>query len=880
MRAARALAIALAVLAAAIAAPALAQTAPPAGTVIGNQATANYTDAGGASRTATSNLVQVTVTQVKSFTLAAPGAITAAGGTTVYYPHTITNTGNGVDTYTFNAVATGGGFTHAAPAYYADADGNGVPDNFSALASTGPIASGGVFRFVLAGGVPAAAAGVGTMVASVSDTSGGAALTNMDSTTVASSAIFVSKSLSVTSGASPNPGPITVTLSYNNTGSSAATNLLLRDTLPAGMTYVAGSGVWNGSLLLSDAPAGDPAGILYEFTAGQVIATIASVPAGAAGQLTFGVQIAAGRPPGLINNVASYQTSTQSLTNTNTAGYQVLRAAGVVANGSTSVATNGTGEPVTIPAAVGGSTIPFTNVIWNTGNEADSFSLSLAGQAGWPPGTTFALLQPDGVTPLIGNTTPPVPVYGGGCPAAFEADAANQRCGYRVILRVQLPVGAAGGPYSVTATASSVFDPSRTDTVIDTLAAVSGSTVDLTNNAALPTTPANGQGATGTTVITTNTVAPLVAGTTTTRFVLFVNNTGAIADTFSLAFSPPPAGWTVAFRDDGGLGTCATVGGTLTGTGPVNPGTARLVCAEATLPATPSGQVAPGNYDLDFTATSVLSSAVADVKRDRVTVSAVNGVTLAPDNALSVAPGGTVTYAHVLTNVGNAADTVSFAAGFLSDSRAAQGWTSVAYVDGNGNGTFDPGVDDVPANLVSAATTIPLALSATRSIFVRVAAPPGALASDPANVTTLTARFGGGASSVSATDTSLVSGGLVVAKDQQAVACATAAPHPAAGYSAAALPAGPSTAPGQCISYRIQVTNATAVPMTAVVVSDAIPANTTHRTSCGTGAAGAATDVGTVTAPANGAAGTVTANVGNLAAGQVATVTFCVRIDP
>ena len=52
-------------------APRLAHAAPAAGTVIGNQATATYNDAGGTPRTATSNLVQTTVSQVKSFTLTA-----------------------------------------------------------------------------------------------------------------------------------------------------------------------------------------------------------------------------------------------------------------------------------------------------------------------------------------------------------------------------------------------------------------------------------------------------------------------------------------------------------------------------------------------------------------------------------------------------------------------------------------------------------------------------------------------------------------------------------------------------------------------------------------------------------------------------------------
>ncbi|HEX5632849.1 MAG TPA: hypothetical protein VFX50_06455, partial [Gemmatimonadales bacterium] len=55
------------------AAPVLA--APPAGTSIGNQATASYLDATSTPRTATSNLVTTIVQQVASFTLTADGSV-------------------------------------------------------------------------------------------------------------------------------------------------------------------------------------------------------------------------------------------------------------------------------------------------------------------------------------------------------------------------------------------------------------------------------------------------------------------------------------------------------------------------------------------------------------------------------------------------------------------------------------------------------------------------------------------------------------------------------------------------------------------------------------------------------------------------------------
>jgi trimeric autotransporter adhesin len=872
-----------------------AHAAPPAGTVIGNQATASYVDAGLTPRTATSNLVQTTVSQVRSFTLDAPGARTASAGQTVYYPHTITNTGNGTDTYTLNTpVVTGGSFTHATPVYYIDADGNGVPDNFTPITTSGPIALNGIFRFVLAGTVPGSATNgqTGTMTASVSDTTP-TTLTNLDTTTVANSAIAVTKALSITSGPSPNAGPITVTLSYTNTGSAAATNVELRDLInPAlGFTYIAGSGRWSvtGATVLTDAGAADnQSGIVYDFNvtaANRVNATIASVPAGFSGTLTFQVSVNAGVAPGFISNTAQYLTSTQAVTNTNTATYQVLQTASVVANGSTTSSVNGTLEPVTIASAAPGSTISFTNVIWNLGNAADTFVISMAGQGSWPVGSNFTLFQSDGITSLIANTTPSIPMYAAGCAAGFETDVANQRCGYRVILRVQLPVVASGGPYSITKTATSSFNTLVSETVVDTLTAIGTNSVDLTNNTArTDSTPAGtaaignqattGFGVTGATVITTNTVTPSTTGPTITRFQLYVNNTSAINDSFNLTSSAAPAGWTIAFRADGGATNCSTVGAVLTSTGTINAGGNRLICAEVTVPVASSGQAAVGNYDLDFTATSALNGAVADVKRDRVTVNAVNSVTVTPNNTQQTFPGGSVTYGHSVANLGNVAETISFAAGFLADSRSAQGWTSVAYLDVGVVGVFEPGVDDVAGNLVSTSTTFALGVNASRTIWVRVFAPGSAVGADPPNVTTLTARYNAGASSASATDNTSVTDGLVLLKEQVAVSCAAAGPH--AGYSTAPIASGPATAPGMCIAYRITGTNTTAANITSVVINDNIPANTRQRNSCGA----PATVPGTISSPGDGLTGTVSATVGPLTPSQSAIVTFCVRIDP
>src|SRR6201995_3690660 len=188
------------------------EAAPAAGTVIGNQATATYLDSTGTTRTASSNLVQTTVSQVKSFTLTANGAKTGTPGQTVYFPHTITNTGNGTDTYALNTLVAGGTVTQTGLTYYVDANGDGVPDNFTAITSSPQLAAGDQFNFVVAATVPASATAgtTGTITVPVADTGSNTA-SNTDTTTVQASVLNVTKALSVNSGASPATG-ITVTL--------------------------------------------------------------------------------------------------------------------------------------------------------------------------------------------------------------------------------------------------------------------------------------------------------------------------------------------------------------------------------------------------------------------------------------------------------------------------------------------------------------------------------------------------------------------------------------------------------------------------------------------------------------------------------------------
>src|ERR1051326_69207 len=330
--------------------------APPANTSIGNQASATYTDAGNTQRTATSNTVITIVQQISSFTLTTDGqSKPAAPGGQVVFPHTLTNTGNGTDTFNLSIANSAGNFNLTNIALYADANGDGVPDNSTAINSTGPMSAGSIFKFVAVGIVPGGqtaaqtaavtASGIGTATSSPA-----AQQNNLDTVTVGTDAVVnVTKAVSASIGA-PGSGPYTYTLTYTNTGNNTATNLTLTDTLPSGLTYVPGSARWSitgPGVTLTDAADGAqgsaPDTITYDYNqtvAGRVTAVISRVQPGESRTLTFQVTIPANQGPGVIPNTAYYNYDPGSGTptgqySTNTTTFQVSQGAAVTISGAT-----------------------------------------------------------------------------------------------------------------------------------------------------------------------------------------------------------------------------------------------------------------------------------------------------------------------------------------------------------------------------------------------------------------------------------------------------------------------------------------------------------------------------------------------------------------
>ena len=252
---------------------------------ITNVATASYSVAGIAQPTAVSNTVTVSVSETANFALVSTvddGSIgddtavnrTATPGGTTTFTHALTNTGNVTDTYTVNTTGNDSALVTAAPDYalgtasvtftIVQADGTALtPAQVTALngqAQTGTVANGGTIR--LQPGTRANLSyeaatpdssngndkGVGTLTATstffTANNAPGATLVNENQTIVRLPTFKITKTATSTvdlTVANPQIAYSIVVTNATTDYSAAATDIVIRDVLPAGLSLPNGT---------------------------------------------------------------------------------------------------------------------------------------------------------------------------------------------------------------------------------------------------------------------------------------------------------------------------------------------------------------------------------------------------------------------------------------------------------------------------------------------------------------------------------------------------------------------------------------------------------------------------------------------------------------
>lgn len=233
-----------------LAAPAALALGTPAGTVIQNQATVEFTDINGNPLTELSNVVSTTVSTVGGVTISPPTQSgNADPGDLVCYLHTVTNTGNDTDTIdvttassqawtvsVFQDLGIPGSYEVGVDTALGDTNANSIPD-------TGPLAANGTMDVWICIDVPAGTSN-GTVDSTDIDVDSDNDPAETDSATVTTTidapTLSVMKSV-LPAGAQPPGTTLTYTVVIANNGNGAAENVIMTDPIPANTTYVAGT---------------------------------------------------------------------------------------------------------------------------------------------------------------------------------------------------------------------------------------------------------------------------------------------------------------------------------------------------------------------------------------------------------------------------------------------------------------------------------------------------------------------------------------------------------------------------------------------------------------------------------------------------------------
>lgn len=815
--------------------PVVVWSATPAGTIIRNQASASYVDANGGNVTVTSNLVETRIEQIAGLEWVTDQQVSAVAGGAVRLTHRVRNTGNGRDRFALQIFnTTGNNVNLSGLGIYADSDRNGIADSDTPITLTHWMAADAEFYVVIKATVPSSAnsGDIGQLnVVATSDFDAGQSRTNTDTIVVDDGATLrLTKSISQTQGLSPS-GPYTVRLQYENTGAQTASSVTIIDALPAGMSYVPGTGVWSESVAaMSDAdPLDTHAGPVstarycaYDDSCiglaeaqldadsdsrNQVTLILDKLVAGDVGTLSFQVNIDTDLVSGELVNQAEYEMISNGSNTTrafsNPVGFTVLPVAGVVANGSSTTDSDGTNEPVVLVNGAQGGRVFFENIIWNTGNQSDTFNIELQeASSTMPAGSRYQLLHSDNATPMQDTNNDGITDTGPVPPGSFAT----------VMLSVVLPADASGNNngagFSITKIARSISDSTVVNSVTDHLDQITANQVDITNQA-----PAGSANALGAGPGPENSPVSTLSSSAGALILvdLYIRHQGVEPDSYDLqAFGSAsgadlPDDWTVRFVDP----DTDTV---LTTTGPLASGAARHVIAELRLPDTATA----GTVSVFFEARSQRTGA-SDTKHDAILIGVNDELNLEPSLSAQLEAGGSVLYRHTVSNVGNEIITDIG----LQLSHTQPSWSGSLYSDTNANGLLDD-TDSILTAPVS------LAPGEFLDFFVKVFASANAQVHDR-NISTVLASWNNGVNTLQITNTTSVTDTHVsISKEQAIDTGCDGLPDANATFTQARIQVPPGN---NCVIYRLTATNTGLTPSFNVQISDKTPSFTRYRPS-------------------------------------------------
>jgi hypothetical protein len=687
--------------------------APPANTLIGNQATATYLDPNGQPQSSSSNQVQTTIQQVGSFNLdtfttttsTVVNTKTAAAGTTVYAPHVLTNTGNGTDSFDIKVeVGPNGSGAFNRMAVFKDANFDGLPDDNNALCNvtsgTCTVATpqavsgnGGKFGFVVAYTLPATATTPTTPFASGRVTA---------SPIAASQSLYASTNLTASD------------LDNVNLTTNAAFNLSKTVSQPASGVTAPGGGAWpaavNSGQRSSSATCATTwsAGLTSTATCKYTVYTLTySNTGGAPGTFVMKDDIGTGTTAGLVYVQGSAVWSNAP----GTALSETAPGSGTTAGSDFKVTTSGSGS-----SAVSNLVFVDSNVPVNV-TRSVSFVVLVDSTAvlGTSTTTNVAKYNPNDAAkdPITGNPvgTPPT--------ASNPGD--------------NVTTTSNGSPYDTTGTYNLTLSSNAGTASTGKDSTAGTPNADANDTTTVPSAPIGGS----------------------VPFTVKVWNGGNDIDTVNIvATNPGTAGGTAFptgtifqyFKADGATPLTDTNGDGIPDTGPVQPGESTNVVVKAILPSTVAAGSGP--YTLTVTGTSANDSSIKDATKDVLT--AVTGIPVDVTNTAGGSASGTgadvgplpANATPTTTNVVAAGATTTFSLFIKNNDTTANSYALSAASTNSFPGTLPAGwtVKFVAGDVTAANCASTTGITTTASVGSNVQSQITACVTVPASQTAVTAQ--------------------------------------------------------------------------------------------------------------------------------------------